>query len=78
MEKTVVEQGPSPAEFRVLLLVSQGHKRNDIAKQLFLSVWTVKDHLQRMYDRYEVRNAPQLIALAYEEGWLPVNPAASR
>jgi DNA-binding CsgD family transcriptional regulator len=45
----------SPAEYKVLELISQGLNRREVAEQLFLSMRTVDSHLQAISDEVESR-----------------------
>ncbi len=44
------------SERRVLSLVAQGKRNKDVANQLFVSVNTVKTHLQHIFKKLEVSN----------------------
>jgi DNA-binding NarL/FixJ family response regulator len=44
------------SERRVLSLVAQGKRNKDVANQLFVSVNTVKTHLQHIFKKLDVSN----------------------
>ncbi|GKV67360.1 MULTISPECIES: response regulator transcription factor [unclassified Sporosarcina] len=47
-------------EKEVLLLIKQGYPNKEIAETLFISVNTVKKHIQSLYQKFEVNNRTQL------------------
>ncbi len=53
----------TPSEQRVVSLVAQGLTNAEIAKQLFISVPTVKSHLNRVFDKLHLANRSQLAVL---------------
>jgi DNA-binding CsgD family transcriptional regulator len=53
----------SPREWGVLQLVHQGHSNSDIARELFISVGTVRKHLEHIYDRTGARTRTAAAAL---------------
>jgi DNA-binding NarL/FixJ family response regulator len=69
-------RGPSPEQLRarhpqltareaeVLALVAQGHSNTEIASALFVSVATVKTHINSLFSKLQVRDRAQVIALA--------------
>jgi DNA-binding NarL/FixJ family response regulator len=60
----------SEREKEVLSLLAQGERDQDIAEQLFISVRTVRSHLDRIRDKTGRRRRPDLTRLAIEEGLL--------
>jgi len=52
----------SPREIEVSLGVMRGLSNSDIAQQLFINEKTVKDHLQRIYAKTNVRSRTKLIS----------------
>jgi ATP/maltotriose-dependent transcriptional regulator MalT len=69
-------RGPSPEQLRarhpqltareaeVLALVAQGRSNSEIASALFVSVATVKTHINSLFSKLQVRDRAQVIALA--------------
>lgn len=55
-------------ELEILRLIAQGHPAGDVAKRLFVSVKTVKNHLTSIYAKLGVRSGAQAVAKAYQEG----------
>jgi DNA-binding CsgD family transcriptional regulator len=55
---------PSRREREVLQLAAQGHGNADIARILFISVATVRKHMEHIFDRTGVRNRAAAAALA--------------
>lgn len=55
---------PQPSGAEVLQLVAQGYCNADIARVLFLSVATVRKHMEHIFDRTGVRTRSAAAALA--------------
>jgi DNA-binding NarL/FixJ family response regulator len=55
-------------ELEVLTLVGRGFSNPEIAKELFLSVETVKTHVKHVYMKLGARDRAQLVIAAYETG----------
>jgi DNA-binding CsgD family transcriptional regulator len=53
----------SPREMEVLRLAAQGHSNAEIARALFISVATVRKHMEHVFDRTGVRNRAAAAAL---------------
>ena len=60
----------SAREIEVLTLVAEGLASKQIADQLFISLHTVKAHLQRLYKKLGVVRRTQAVAKAKELGIL--------
>lgn len=58
----------SERESEVALLVARGRTNEQIAATLFISEWTVKKHVNRMYDKLGVRTRAQAVAWVWEHG----------
>ena len=54
--KNVEQYGLSEREVDVLLLISKGLKNDEIAKELFVSLSTVKTHTRNIFVKLDVRN----------------------
>lgn len=54
----------SQRELQVLQLVCSGKTNNEIAAELFLSVQTVKSHLKKIFEKLDVRDRAQAVAVA--------------
>lgn len=67
LEKTPFE-ALSGREMQCLMLILDGHKNKDIAKQLSLSEKTVSTYRQRICDKLKVATDVELTRLAYRHG----------
>jgi len=56
--------GISTREFEILECITQGLTNQQIADQLFISLSTVKSHLQNTYQKLDVKNRTQAIQKA--------------
>lgn len=56
----------TPKEREITLLISQGLTNGQIADHLYISISTVKSHIQHIFDKAKVANRASLIALLYE------------
>jgi DNA-binding NarL/FixJ family response regulator len=55
-------------EREVLVLIAHGLTNAEIAERLFLSMATVKTHVNRVFMKLRVRDRAQAVVLAYESG----------
>jgi DNA-binding NarL/FixJ family response regulator len=53
----------TPAQRGVLSLLVQGYELREIAEMLEISVATVRNHMQAVYEAFGVRSQPKLLAL---------------
>lgn len=60
----------SARQREVLVLISQGRSAPEIAEELFLSVTTVKTHLQHIYDKLGASDRAAAVAVAARRGLL--------
>jgi DNA-binding CsgD family transcriptional regulator len=63
--------GLTRREREVATLVIQGLSTKAISQRLFLSPWTVQDHLKAIFDKTATRSRRELRALAFVEDCLP-------
>jgi LuxR family transcriptional regulator, maltose regulon positive regulatory protein len=61
---------PSERELEVLALIAAGRSNQEIANKLFVSVTTVKTHVNNLYRKLGARSRTQAIARAREMGLL--------
>lgn len=60
----------SERELEVLQKVAEGLSNREIGAELHIAESTVKNHLRNILDKLRLRNRAQLVAYAYEQGWL--------
>jgi DNA-binding NarL/FixJ family response regulator len=60
----------TPRELDVLRLVVQGHRNQEIAQQLNVSIKTVETHITSLYSKLGVQSRAEAIALAQRRGLL--------
>lgn len=60
----------SGRELEVLKKVAEGLNNREIGEALHIAESTVKNHLRNILEKLHLRNRAQLVAYAYEKGWL--------
>jgi DNA-binding CsgD family transcriptional regulator len=60
--------GLSPRDREVAMLVLQGHGTDQIAERLFISPWTIRDHLKAIFDKTGVRSRRDLASEVFSVG----------
>jgi DNA-binding NarL/FixJ family response regulator len=63
-------------EREVMRMAADGRSNDEIAKELHLSVLTVRTHVQRAMAKVGARDRAQLVVLAYKNGLAPLTPDA--
>ena len=58
----------TPREQQILHLIVNGKRDNEIADQLFISIFTAKKHRTNLVHKYGVHNSAALVAMAVESG----------
>jgi DNA-binding NarL/FixJ family response regulator len=61
----------SKREIQILGLMSQGLTNREISQALFLSHWTVEDHIKAVYRKLTVSSRTKAVFVARTHGWLP-------
>jgi two-component system, NarL family, response regulator LiaR len=61
----------SKRELEILGLLAQGHSNQEIAGQLFVSVSTVKSHLQNLFEKLDVKRRAQAVEKAKRLSLIP-------
>ncbi|MBX6378357.1 MAG: response regulator transcription factor [Clostridia bacterium] len=69
----------SQREQEILRAVAAGLSNREIGEELHIAETTVKNHLRNILAKLHLRNRAQLVAYAYERGWLrPARTAGQR
>jgi DNA-binding CsgD family transcriptional regulator/N-acetylneuraminic acid mutarotase len=64
----------SEREIEVIRLVAKGATNQQIARELFISVYTVKNHLRNIFEKLSVQSRTEAAHYAIREGWVAVAP----
>jgi LuxR family maltose regulon positive regulatory protein len=57
-------------EYQILQLLAAGNRNREIAEKVFLSEFTVKSHLQKIYAKLEAKGRTETLAIARARGWI--------
>ncbi|MEM9847521.1 MAG: response regulator transcription factor [Bacteroidota bacterium] len=66
--EALMENMPSPREREILVYLERGLKAEAIAKELFISVHTVRDHAKNIRDKYNAANITELFYILRQKG----------
>ena len=61
----------SKRELEILGLLAQGHSNQEIAAKLFISLSTVKTHLQNLFEKLDVKRRIQAVEMAKRLSLIP-------
>jgi len=64
----------SRTELKILVEIGEGHASNDIAKNLGLTVGTVRNYISSVMHKTGMNNRSQMVRYAYSCGLVPLNP----
>jgi DNA-binding NarL/FixJ family response regulator len=64
----------TPRERQVLLLIAQGLSTEDVAKDLFIGISTVRTYLHRLRTKLDLKDRAQLVSFAYRAGLMAALP----
>lgn len=70
-EKALDELGISKRELEVLQLMAKGLSNQEIAKQLFVSLNTIKTHSSKIFEKMDVQRRTQAVEKAKRMGLIP-------
>jgi DNA-binding CsgD family transcriptional regulator len=70
-EEALAELGMSKRELEVLQLMAEGLSNQEIAKQLFVSLNTIKTHSSKIFEKMDVQRRTQAIEKAKRLGLIP-------
>ncbi|MCY1464227.1 Bacterial regulatory protein, luxR family [compost metagenome] len=51
-------------------MLAVGYRNRDIAEKVFLSEFTVKSHLQKIYAKLDAKGRTETLAIARARGWI--------
>ena len=68
--KIVIEELTS-MEKKILQLISGGKKRKRVAQELYISERTLSNHLQHIFEKFEVTSAVEAVTKAIQLGYIP-------
>lgn len=60
----------SQREMEILKLVAKGHTNKEISNMIFISEYTVKNHLKNITKKLDIKNRVQLTRYAIDNGWV--------
>lgn len=58
----------TPRELEILNLLVEGFSNNAVAKKLYISVQTVRNHIRNIYNKLQVHSKSQAVVMAIREG----------
>ena len=58
----------TPRECEILTLIAQGHSNREIARLLYVSESTVKNHISSVYKKVDLSGRSRLVLLAIQSG----------
>ena len=62
------EHNLSQREWDVLTLLVKGYSHKMVAAELFISTFTVNNHVKNIYRKLEAHNASEVVAIALKRG----------
>jgi DNA-binding NarL/FixJ family response regulator len=68
----------TPREREVLAWMAAGLQNKEIAQKLDLSLATVRNHIHNTLEKLEVHSKLEAVSLAFRNGWVEREPAASK
>ena len=72
LDTSLVSQlGLSKRELEILSLLTQGHSNQEIAAKLFVSLSTVKTHIQNLFEKLDVKRRTQAVEKAKRLNLIP-------
>jgi len=74
-QETKPQTGPkiTDREMEVLRLVAKGHSNREIAKELYISENTVKNHIRNILEKLQLHSRMQAVYYAVREGLIEMN-----
>jgi DNA-binding CsgD family transcriptional regulator len=65
-------------ENEIFKLIAGGLSNREISRRLFISESTVENHIHNIYEKLDIANRAQAVALAYQRGVVLVNEVLER
>ncbi len=72
VKKSSLKRKLSDREMEILTLLAEGKVRKEISVELNITVNTVAYHVDHIYQKLDVMNAPAAVGAAYKKGILPL------
>jgi DNA-binding NarL/FixJ family response regulator len=66
----IAHQDLTPHEVRLLRLLVEGYRYEDVAGQLGVSINTVRSHIKHIYGKLQVHSKSEAVAKALRSGWV--------
>ncbi|WP_318506617.1 response regulator transcription factor [Bacillus sp. T3] len=60
----------SQREMEILKLVAKGYTNKEISNMIFISEYTVKNHMKNITKKLDIKNRVQLTRFAIDNGWI--------
>lgn len=60
-------------EISILDLIAKGYRYEDIAKKLYLSKYTVRNYVNKIYIKLNAQNSPNAVYLSIVKGVIQIN-----
>ena len=70
MNTTIISSNLTMREIEIIYALSYGLSSDEIATQLFISVFTVNTHRRNAMDKVNARNAAHLVRICFEAGYI--------
>lgn len=73
VERNHIIEKLTPRELEVLALLGRGYSTQEIAEALTISMSTVRNHIQNIFEKLGVHSRPEAVVFAYQNGLIDNN-----